>query len=1088
MNRIILTAAASALALAAAAGAPQGSRFPAKDATAAQAPFIVKPTSAEQLTAPFHKAPQKAKAHDVPFVEDFTSDANLGDWGVFDLNSDGYTWQYDANNGLVKFYTFYTSYANNNDWLSTPAINLGADDIYTLTFKVGSNCNRASIASEALRVTMGKQEDVTKHTTVLFADNDIRDFWNGHMRTVTVTLPVTEDGAYYIGFHCTSPSGGYAIYLDDISVEQNGSYEAPAAPSDFTVTPGARGALSATATLTAPATDAAGKALAELDAITLYRDGQMVDRVLNPAPGAQVTLRDASAPQGMRQYRAIAEANGLEGAKAETTVYVGVDTPLAVTNIVAKELADGSVALTWDAPLSANGGYVGDDVVAYTLVRYDTDADVELGTVSGTRSYTDRPAAETGKQGHVYYGVVASTNAGAAKEAISNSVFTGPAYTLPFAESFANLQLKASPWVMETIKSGVFPSRWQLVAMGSLPQCPPVDGDDGMLMLLSTIGYMNLYQGNEVRLATPAIDLSQAEHPQVSFYIFHFDTTVTESEYNDESGEYETVVTKYNEAVRLQISLDNGEYQDIPDSRVLLAANNNGWTKYTISLEPYKGAKKASIGICGYADGGGNIFVDQLLVEDKVDNDIAVESFLGPQRVAVGETANYVVNIINRGTSSTKNYTVDLCLDGATVLSQKGQGAAIFANGGEKTLRFAFTPTWEMSGTPHELTAVVRFDADQCEANNVSEPIALEVPSNGMPMVAQIEGNVDGGAVALTWDEPDFSDKPVATVDDMEGHTAFAISGIGGYTLVDNDKASATYGISGLMDYPNAGAAMAWQVFNPAAAGLDLELGFNRRWVPRSGSQFLIAWGAYDESGISNDDWLISPLLNGEEQVVAFYIKGVTLAYPERFRVLYSMDTKSISDFVKVAETTYYQPTSTWRRFSVRLPKGAKYFAIQCISADGFGLMVDDITYIPAGAPTTAFDFMGYDVYRDGQLITPEPVAEPTYVDTEAPEGAHVYTVACRYAQGVSSPSAPYVSPADKPSGVSDVAAAASAFTAAGGQGYVAVSGAQGTVEIYDVAGRLTARRAVDGSATFTLAPGAYVARCGAEAKTVIVR
>ena len=85
----------------------------------------------------------------------------------------------------------------------------------------------------------------------------------------------------------------------------------------------------------------------------------------------------------------------------------------------------------------------------------------------------------------------------------------------------------------------------------------------------------------------------------------------------------------------------------------------------------------------------------------------------------------------------------------------------------------------------------------------------------------------------------------------------------------------------------------------------------------------LVSWGASQAD--ANDDWLISPELSGEEQVVSFYVKSITMAYTERFRVLYSRDTKSISDFVKVAEANYYTPGGKWRKFSVRLPEGAKY-------------------------------------------------------------------------------------------------------------------------------------------------------------------
>ncbi len=1052
----------------------------------AETPFVVKPGSTDSASAanPMRKSVSKrAKAYDVPFIENFSDPNTLTDWSIVDNNLDGYSWQYDEKNKLVKFYTLYAA-DRNNDWLVTPAINLGADDIYTLTFSLGTNCNRESIASEELTVTIGTNEAVSQNTTVLFSDDNIRNFWNGKMRTVTVTLPIEEDGAYYICFHCTSPSSSYCIYLDDIKIEQNGSHDAPAAPEDFKVTPGAKGALNATATMKAPATDAAGNPLKSIDNIALYRNDYKVDEVINPTPGAAISLTDPNPANGMHTYRAVATSNGLEGSKAETSVWVGIDSPKEVTGVVAAEQSDGSIILTWDTPLSVNGGYVADDVLTYTVVRYDATTETTVGTLSGKRTLTDRIEGSADVQNHVYYSVTASTTAGTSKEALSNSVFAGPAYPLPFAESFAECRLKCSPWVMETVKAGLYPTTWQLVAMGSLPTCPPTDGDDGMAMFYSKMASMNLFAGNEVRLATPAIELARAKEPQISFYLFHFDTTTYEQVYNEETEQTETITNTFNESLRLQISVDNGEYEDIPESRIMLAANNNGWTKYTISLAAYKNAKKASIGLVGYADGGGNIFIDQLLVEDKVDADIAMASLLGPQCVGVGETAEYLCTIVNRGIASTKDYTVDLKVDGTTVDTKRGQGAAIFADGGEKLIRLSFTPGNEHSGTSHELTAVVNFAADQCLANNTSDAISLEVPSNGLPRVETLVGTSTDKQISLSWDEPDFSDKCIATTDHIETYEPFAISNIGRYTLVDNDGASATYYPSGITDYPNVGYPMSWQVFNPLMTTIDTELAFNRRWIPRSGNQYLISWAANDANVSANDDWLISPLLSGEEQTVSFWIKSVTLAYEERFRVLYSTDTKSISDFVKVAETTYYRPQSSWRRFSVKLPEGAKYFAIQNISADAFGIMVDDITFIPEGTAATAFDFMGYRVYRDGELLTSEPIAEPSFIDDTPLDGIHKYTVSCLFAQGESAPSQPY---STVTSGV-NIIESADAPIVVPHIGCIEIANYSGDVRVYDLAGRLAAFHSIDGGLTFSIESGAYIVRCGESIVKVAVK
>lgn len=1022
------------------------------------------------------KVATRAKAYDVPFIEDFSNAATLADWGIQDVNNDNNSWEYKESFQNVACY-FPTSSDANNDWLVTPPINLGKDDVYTLTFSFGSQGTR--FAPEHLTVTMGTSEFATQHTTVLFDKADIQNFWNGSMETVTVTLPVEEDGAYTFGFHC-STAGGYALYLDDIKVEQNGSHAAPAPVADLTVTPGAKGALNSEISLTAPKLTADGDALQGLDAIALYRDSQLIHTFATPAPGAALTYTDAEPTNGLHTYKAIASAAGQEGAKAEISVFIGVDTPLKVANLKASE-TDGNVKLSWDAPLGVNGGYTGPEVVSYTVTRVNGEEETVLDDKCAATTFTDK-FADLSSQNHVYYTVAAHTAVGAADAVMSNSLFVGPSYQLPFRENFDYCGLKASPWVMETINSGTFPSKWQLTPMGSDPLCQPVDGDDGMLEFLSKLGSWNFYQGNVIRLATPAIDLSQATAPFVSFYLFHYDTTETSSEYDEDSGETVSTVTTYKDKLHLQIALDNGEYADIPESEIELAANNKGWTLYTFPLTAYKGARKASVALVGTSDGGGNICVDHLTVADKLDRDLTFTGLLGPASVKVGQKAEYVANIVNNGTSSTKDYTIDLYVDKEKVDSQKGQGAAIFANGGEKTVRLSFTPEQRHSGAEHRLYAVINYAADQCQADNTSDAITLNVPGNALPAPAKPEAKVAGNTVTLTWNEPDMSELRLPVMEDIEECEAFTLEAPEGFSLIDNDKASKTYTVSGINSYPNAGGAMAYQVFNPRQAGIDTEDNGNRRWVAHSGSQMLVAWGADVSSGASaNDDWLISPELSGEAQRVNFYIKSVSMAYPERFRVLYSTDSRSVSDFVKVAETNYYTPVSYWRRFSVNLPAGAKYFAIQCISADGFGLMVDDLSFTPATSDLMQLDFMGYNVYRDGTKVNATPLGEPTFTDTPG-NGSHDYYVTALYASGESSPSP--VSTVGG-SGIDNVPGAASDFRAIGHTGCLEIDGLYGEVAVYTVDGRLAARETVAGNLTFSIAPGTYVVSGGGKDKKV---
>lgn len=1054
-----------------------------KPAPVTAQPFVTKENVKEDgiKIAPRQAAPMRARALDVPYREDFSDPGTLGEWGIQDMNNDGTSWEYRQNYGLVSCY-FAANNGTNDDWLVSPAINLGKDDIYTLTFSFGSQGSR--FKPEALTVTMGTSEYATRHTTVLFSKKDILNFWNGSMETVTITLPVEEDGAYYFGFHCTTPPGGYCLYLDDIIVEQNGSYEAPAAVENLSVVPDASGALSALISLTAPSTTASGKPLNSLEAVKIYRDDALVHTFTSPAPGAQLAHTDTGMSTGTHTYRVVACAGGEDGSKAEASVYVGIDTPLAVTGFTGVEQGN-DVVLTWEAALGANGGYVGADAVGYTLVRIDEDTETLLTSGLKALTYTDKGVSGD-IQKHVYYVIKASTKTGESAESSSNSLFVGPAYSFPFAENFEYCALQTSPWVMEYINSGYYPSTWRTTAMGSLPACPPIDGDDGMLEFVSKIAGFNLYAGNVIRLATPAIDFSTAKNPYVEFYLFHYDTTEISQEYDSEADEYVTVTNTYNDKLHLQAAFDNGDYADLAGTDILLSKNNNGWTLYRIPLESCKGHSKVSVALVGTADGGGNICVDHFKVADAYDADLAFTGLMGPGLVSAGETAVYTANIVNNGTSSTKAYTVDLYVDGNRVASAKGQGAAIFANGGEKTVKLEFTPGFELSGNDHELYAVIDFADDECKANNRSQSIQLTVPAmNDLPTVTGLTGSKSEQGVTLTWDEPDMNSVRGTVTDKMEKYEPFAISGIGSYTLIDNDKASATYTVSGIQNYPNAGSAMAWQVFDAKVAGIDTELNFNRRWTCHSGAQCLISWGADASTGVTaNDDWLISPELSGESQKVTFYIKSVTMAYPERFRVLYSSDTKSISDFVKVAEANYYTPTSYWRKFSVTLPAGAKYFAIQCISADAFGLMVDDVTFSPKSAELLVPDFMGYNVYRDGEKINTDPLGEPTFTDTEADNTTHNYFVTALYTDGESSPS----NVCTVGTGSVEAVFGDLEFTATGHTGCLEVDGCNGLVEVFAVNGARVAAQTVKGNLTFSIAPGMYIVTCGGKSVKTFVK
>ena len=241
-------------------------------------------------------------------------------------------------------------------------------------------------------------------------------------------------------------------------------------------------------------------------------------------------------------------------------------------------------------------------------------------------------------------------------------------------------------------------------------------------------------------------------------------------------------------------------------------------------------------------------------------------------------------------------------------------------------------------------------------------------------------------------------------VEDFESYTAFTIQNLGQWTLYDGDgrlTAGIQNGYGDYIDYPNAGAAMAYQVFNPSKAGLTAAT-----WQPHSGKQVL---AAFTSSRLAaNDDWLISPPVTGG-QTVTFWAKSpsnTTYGTVESIEVLYSEGSTAAADFIKICSTITVP--GSWRQISFDLPESARRFAIRCVSDDQSILYIDDIAYRRAADGLT---FVGYNVYRDGEKLTAAPIAEPAYSET-MPAGEHNYAVSVVYTTGESilSP-ATFVSP-----------------------------------------------------------------------------
>ena len=245
---------------------------------------------------------------------------------------------------------------------------------------------------------------------------------------------------------------------------------------------------------------------------------------------------------------------------------------------------------------------------------------------------------------------------------------------------------------------------------------------------------------------------------------------------------------------------------------------------------------------------------------------------------------------------------------------------------------------------------------------------------------------------------------------DCESLEPFAIDGGEGWTTHDADGAR-TIGIGtnqGALEWPHTTEPQAFIVFNPK------HLGFQSIIEPHSGDQCFVSFAA---AGRASDDWLISPLLSGQKARFKFWAKCL---YPEclneQFEVWASYDSPTVPGSVlgssadepspvaplssaspsafKLSAPITVSSATEWTEYTFTLPEGVRYAMIRCVSDSQFGLMIDDITFPAAPAPT---EFWGYNVYRDGQLIAREL---PT--TTYAADLPGRYTVTAQYAEGES--------------------------------------------------------------------------------------
>lgn len=886
-----------------------------------------------------------------PFSTSFDSQEEFNLFTVINVNEDEFNWYWSDFYGAENCASIkYNLNEAMDDWLITPGIKLVGGKAYKVSFL--AYCAGRNYP-ERLEVMYGTSPTVEAMTTHLMEPTDIADEAATAAKT-TLMLTPEADGTYYIGFHGISDPGMFYLYLDEFSISES-TGKAPGlasevmAEADFTL-PG-----TVNISFVTPAVDENGNDLEAITSAILTRNGAKIAEFTNPAPGTELKYTDTEVPEGTNVYKVTCVNSYGEGATVSTSVFVGEDEPGPVTLLKVSEPEKGRFHISWEAPQRGfNGGYLDPANLTYHVERVNVETG-EMTTVS--RGFTATEIDDTfepEQQTAIAYTVRVSNPYGNSRWITSESFIAGPGHPYPFEESVYDGKTAYTHWVSEKIKGQ---GEWFVAERGVAPLCTPQDVDGGMFE------FVGLVDDDEARLASGAIDVSAAGSTQMSFWYY----------------------VAGNNTLMLEVSADNRQWETALTID-LAKCEKLGWNKAVVDLAPYGAKRTLRIAFRGVThDTATSIYVDNIVIKDASDYNLRIASYEKPDNVTVGNELKVSAVIENTGLNKAENAKAELYRREALVATadipalETGETATV-------NLKDVIDPGF---GDEEAYFIAINYDKDSDENDNREYFRVRLIHNLDFPAPTGLAADVVGNNVSLKWDSPAAY---TSTGEGFENYYPFGYSDrIGGWTTLnrtDSDKITPVDGSSAI-DYPTAGYALGFQVFNAKEAGVR-----GHDFDAHGGEQTIATFAA--KVGV-NDDWLISPELSGQAQTVKFFAKAASPYYTEKFDVLYSTTTDDPLAFTAIGETR--EVKASWTEYTVELPADARYLAIRYCSFDCYGLLLDDISFSSRASGTL---LSGYKVYRDGIFVGDAAKDSRMFSDIPATTEKVTYAVTAVYDLGES--------------------------------------------------------------------------------------
>lgn len=900
-----------------------------------------------------------------PFLNGFDEEADMAYFSVIDANKDGNSWTYEE----PRMANDYDGYATMNrgedrvdfnDWLVSPALQLKANHVYRVSFRVSG---WSKYYEEQLEVKYGSAPTAEAMTETLMPQTSIKQ---SDFDTRTFTIEATKDEVVYLGFHAlTEKWDAMGIKVDDISVSAGVDQQAPATVTQLKAEADPNGALSTRVTFTAPTQRQDGTALSKITGFQLRRTGQVVAEIPAAEPGAEVSFTDDTPRNGINIY-SVAAVNdrGASFFCSPVAIYVGEDNPVSPTKSPTETAAD-HVRFHWQAPeRGAHGGWLDKETMKYTLATSDyaeyMPTYTPVGDVTGQTFYDYAVNTNDGAEQTVQTLFVnASNKYGESAYTPLPSFIQGKPYDIPFSASVKNYMFYGILW-----------SAWGTGQSDFELSDQSADNDGGCFYLMPRADEDVAYLGSG------KICLGGAAAPKLMFH------------------------HKAAEGSKAKITVE----VETPDGQSHVAGvvdyatlQGGDWSASGIDLSPWANEPFITFDFAVQGTSYEEIYIDRLFVRDTQTDDLNAE-IDAPETVRKGGVAKVMVRVNNFGENEAKNFKVTLYANGQKVETKKVADAL-------KPYRFTDVEFDYQSNKLDENDAVeLRAEVDYAYDLNEDDNVVsanTKFTTSQKPRPEKLDATATEGGVELSW-TPVVTETETTT-ESFEDATSWSQDNFGAFTS-EAVNAGTTGGVFESYKFPNQGSNYGFMAFDPLNGWLTEEqLGYVPDFKAHTGGKYLAALYRVDDEGydVAQNNWLYSPELSGDKQQVSFWVKNYKddeNTYEETFDVLYSTTDQKRESFVKLGET-HSLTSGAWEQVSVELPAGARFFAINHNTPtwdNPFFFMIDDITYTYGAGEVTA-----YNVYRDGQLLATVGADARSFTDDTVQPGdqqEHVYGVTAVYA------------------------------------------------------------------------------------------